>query len=168
MVMNRFLPNISQAAYLRDDLGVDVPLFSSSMATTMLEESPWHAHRKHPKLGAIDTATTRPQKLGAALHAALLRPHEQIEIIDAKDFRTKLAQELRDNAIAAGKTPVLKDAWDETCELADHVFDELQKRDIDLNKMQHELTAVWDERTDRGHSVACKGLTHSMGARYGI
>lgn len=163
--MNRFIPSLPARDYLADQLGEDVPLLSSSMAQTMLEESPWHAHQKHPKLGAVDVTTTRPQKLGTALHAALLRHHESVEIIDAKDFRTKLAQELRDNAVAAGKTPVLKDAWKETCDIADHVFNELQKHGIDLDKMQHELTATWEEQTDKGYAVACKGRFDAFDGR---
>lgn len=48
--------------------------------------------------------------LGTAAHLIMLEPEQwgdRVELIDADDFRTKAAQEARDRAYAAGRTPLL-------------------------------------------------------------
>lgn len=144
--MNRFLPDISQAAYLRDDIGCDVPTLSQTIASEMITRSPWHAHRMHPKLGAKSNPPTPATDKGALMHALLLGQDHEFAVVEVDDFRTKLAREARDAAIASGKTPVKKADLDAALEHAARIDNALRKQfGIELGRMQRELTAVWSE-----------------------
>jgi hypothetical protein len=75
----------------------------------LLQQSPLHAWLAHPRLNPnhqreTDAAFDR----GAAAHAYVLENREDtIVVVDAPDWRTKLAKEARDEARAAGKQPLL-------------------------------------------------------------
>jgi hypothetical protein len=84
------------------------PSLSSSIAKKICLDSPLHAFHDHPRLNPL---TERDEAehfdIGVAAHALLLEGSAQIAIIDAKDWRTKAAQEQRAAARAEGKTPLL-------------------------------------------------------------
>lgn len=81
---------------------------SASMASTMINKSPRHGWTNHPRL---NPSYERQEKghldFGSAAHAILIGKGALIEIIDAPDWRTKVAQSAREAAYAAGKTPLL-------------------------------------------------------------
>jgi hypothetical protein len=139
----------------------DVPSLTQSIANEALLRSPWHAHRLHPKLGGKSRAATDAKDAGALAHALLLGQEHAFAVIAAEDFRTKAARELRDDAIARGKTPVKKSEFDAAMEHAARIDNTLRREHgIELGRMKRELTAVWHEQTDiRGQvpvPVACR------------
>jgi predicted Zn-dependent protease len=84
---------IDEAAYHRDDLGIDAPMLSASIATILLRQSPLHAHAAHPKLGGFTPTESETFDLGTAAHALILEGSEaNYAIIDANDWRTSAAK----------------------------------------------------------------------------
>ena len=88
----------------------DTPSLSSSMARAISEACPakmwWDSYlnpdREREEKAAFD--------IGKSAHLMFLEPHlfsAQMVVVDADDFRTKAAQIARDDAYAAGKTPLL-------------------------------------------------------------
>lgn len=56
--------------------------------------------------------STRAMELGTAAHRLVLGVGPGITVIDAPNYRTKAAQEARDEVRAAGGVPLLRDEWD--------------------------------------------------------
>lgn len=85
------------------------PSLSASVAHTLITQSPIHAFVQHPRLntnGARDESSKAD--IGTIAHGLLLENDgSRIVEIDADDWRTKAAKELRDAAYADGKVPVL-------------------------------------------------------------
>ncbi len=127
----------------------DVPSLTQSIANEMLTRSPWHAHRLHPKLGGKSRVATDAKDAGNLMHALLLGQEHAFAVCDVDDFRTKAARELRDDAIARGKTPVKKSDFDAAMEHAARIDRKLRvEHGITLGTMKRELTAIWHEQTD--------------------
>lgn len=87
-----------------------VPSLSSTIAQILLNESPRKAWHSHPKLNPeYREGHDGKFDIGTAAHAVLLeQDSSRIVIVDADDWRTKAAKELRGAAYAEGKTPLLK------------------------------------------------------------
>jgi hypothetical protein len=85
-----------------------VPSLSSGIARRLLDASPRHAWTAHPRLNPEHEPTERGIfDFGSAAHRLLLGKGRDISVVEADDWRTKAAKELRDDARAAGRTPVL-------------------------------------------------------------
>lgn len=85
------------------------PSLSASVAHTLITESPIHAFIQHPRLnkGRIDGGSTK-MDIGTIVHGMVLEGDEsRLVIIDADDYRTKVAKETRDEARRVGLVPVL-------------------------------------------------------------
>lgn len=95
------------AEYIADP--VKEPSLSASIAHTLITQSPLHAFVQHPRLNpGGEREESAKADIGTIAHAMLLENDEsRIAIIDADDWRTKAAKELRDAAYAAGKVPLL-------------------------------------------------------------
>lgn len=101
------------AIYHRDP--VKTVSLSSTIAKELIARSPRHGYEKHPRLGGAkddDEATADPSAskeklLGEIIHKLVLGKGADIEVVDAKDWRTNAAKEIRDAAFAAGKLPIL-------------------------------------------------------------
>jgi hypothetical protein len=89
------------------------PSLSCSIANLLCHASPAHARQAHPRLNPDAVDEKREEfDLGTIAHALLLEGSaDRIAIVDAKDFRTKAAQEARDAAYAAGQLPILAARW---------------------------------------------------------
>lgn len=92
------------------------PSLSSSVARTLLDDTPRHAAHAHPRLlGSGADAKSRKLDLGSIAHELLIGEGRGIHVISATnkagevaaDYKTKAAQEERDEALAAGLTPIL-------------------------------------------------------------
>jgi hypothetical protein len=84
------------------------PLFSASLAHTLLSQSPAHAQ-------AALAAPAEPSgvmELGAVVHALWLEGEANVCVVSADDWRTKVAKEARAAARAAGEIPVLGFQWE--------------------------------------------------------
>jgi hypothetical protein len=81
---------------------------SSGVCHKILSESPLHARLASPWNDSLDRDNSKTADIGSAAHACLLEGSENgIQIIDADDWRTKVAKELRDAAYSDGKIPML-------------------------------------------------------------
>lgn len=78
--------------------------FSNSVAWRVISQSPFHARYSQ----TAPSEESGVADVGTIAHRVLLEGHENgIALIDADDWRTKAAKELRDAAYAEGKTPLL-------------------------------------------------------------
>lgn len=85
------------------------PSLSASVAHKLITESPLHAFVHHPRLnkGAIETGSTK-MDIGTIVHGMVLEGDEsRLVIVEADDWRTKVAKEKRDEARRCGLVPVL-------------------------------------------------------------
>jgi hypothetical protein len=85
------------------------PSLSASIAHTLITQSPIHAFVQHPRLnkGRIDTGSTK-MDIGTIVHGIVLEGDEsRLVVVEADDWRTKVAKETRDEARLAGLVPVL-------------------------------------------------------------
>jgi hypothetical protein len=77
-------------------------------------------------------------------------------VVQASDWRTKAAQQQRDDARAKGLVPVLAHDFEDYCVAAERIRVELATRKILLDGLS-EQAITWVEHTDYG-DVQCKGL----------
>lgn len=83
--------------------------FSSGLAQTLLDRSPLHAWTESPWNHARVRDDSGVADLGTFAHACLLEGGtSSLVVVDAPDWRTKAAQQARDDARAAGKLPILE------------------------------------------------------------
>lgn len=96
------------------------PSLSSSIAKLLVTPgaSPMHAKWDCPRLNPEYEPEERAMfDLGAAAHSLLLNDERAFEIVDAADWRSKEAKNLRDEARALGKIPILVGQWERTIEM---------------------------------------------------
>jgi hypothetical protein len=103
--MSARILDVTAAQYHADPC--ERPSLSSSVAHTIVSRSALHAWSDHPRFGNHRPAATDAMSDGSIIHAMLLGSGPQLDVIEADNFRTKAAQELRDAAIEAGRLPVL-------------------------------------------------------------
>jgi hypothetical protein len=151
-VTARILPRMSAAEYHRDPCAV--PSLSSSCAATLLSKSPYHAWLGHPKLGGVQREATEEMNAGSLMHAIVLGQTDEIEIIEAENFRTKAAQEARDKAHAAHRVPVLRATYEDAEALAAEVTAALTALGMPLPG-ESEVSIEWTEDTHLG-PVVCR------------
>lgn len=148
------------AADYHADRVADGPTLSASVAKAIVGQSPWHGWLRHPRLGAGAAESTPDQDRGTLLHALTLeKGREQVVAVAAKDFRTKLAQEIRDRARAEGKTPVLAAEFDAALETAGAIRAAVAaETGVDLlAEGRREQVVVWEEATAHG-VIRCRGM----------
>jgi hypothetical protein len=137
----------------------DTPRLSQSTAHALLSESPYHAWRYHPQLGAIGRERTREMDRGTILHELVWRAGSDvpgIAVLKFDNFRTKLAQQARDEALEAGLMPVLDKQMDGYQTAARSIRAAIANFDISLiGEPEHEI--AWTERADDGTEVLCRG-----------
>lgn len=86
------------------------PSLTQSIAKVLLAQSPGHARLEHPRL---NPQPPQPEEYAAALaignaaHALMCGRGKDVVILEHDNFRTKAAQEQRDEISASGKTPIL-------------------------------------------------------------
>lgn len=84
------------------------PSLSGSIAIPLVNRSPFHAWFRHPRLNPkFERENSKRLDLGTACHSLLFEAGRDLVVIDADDYRKKSAQEEREAAYAAGKTPIL-------------------------------------------------------------
>lgn len=145
--------NLSADEYHRDPS--EQPSLSASIAHILLTRSPMHARAAHPRFNP-DAIRRQAQHLdiGVAAHALLLEGKEAVHIINAPDYRTKEAQDARDEAYALGQVPILAEKWSELQDMAFAVWRQLETHNASpppFTAGQPEKSIVW---TDDG--VMCR------------
>src|SRR6516162_8083107 len=87
---------------------VETPSLSASIATILIQQSALHAKFAHPRLTENPVREeARHMDTGSICHALMLEGENLAVVIDAENYRTKAAQEARDEARLAGKWPIL-------------------------------------------------------------
>lgn len=153
--MSARILDVTPAAYHNDPCAV--PSLSQSIATTLLTKSPAHAWTEHPRFGNRAREATAATDQGELIHALLLGKGTAVEIIAADNFRTKLAQQLRDAAIEAGKIPMLERQYRSVEAAAETLRGNLASEfGIEFNG-RSEVPIEWDEPGADG-PVTCRGL----------
>ncbi len=125
-----------------------LPALSSSLARVLLSRSPRHAWWCSPALNpAYEPEEADRFDVGTCAHAYLLEGATAFAIIEADDFRTKAAKEARDNARAAGKTPILASRWADVQAMAEAVHSQLARHEapIPFTDGHAEHTLIWRE-----------------------
>lgn len=145
--------DIPDAEYHADCVGPS-PSLSSSVAKTIIGQSPRHAWAAHPRLNKalLDEieSPTPAMDAGTAAHKVILGKGREIKEIVADDFKTKAAREARDAARAAGMVPILSHRMAGVRLQREAFFDQIQGTDIaDLfNDGVGEVTGVWQDLED--------------------
>jgi hypothetical protein len=144
---------ISMATYQADKL-TDRPTLSAGLAKLLLTHSPKHAWTQHPRLNPEYERVEEDRfDLGTAVHSLFLQGEDIAEWINAKDWRTNDAQELRTYARRAGRVPLLLKHKPRV----DAMLDAVQAQTAELGEPRlfthgkPEQTLVWEE-----HGVLCR------------
>jgi hypothetical protein len=122
MALARIL-NVTEAAYHADPCVS--PSLSSSIAHTLVTQSPRHAWLEHPRLGGNKESILKRTKTmdeGAILHKLLLGAGAQFEMVVADDWRTNAAKESRAAVEAGGKIAILAKNFEKLKTAADRIF----------------------------------------------
>jgi len=137
----------------------DEPSLSAHTAHVLLTRSPLHAWTQHPRLNPDYQREERGTfDLGTAVHDLWLRgKQDTVRVVEADDWRTKLAREQRDEAYAAGLVPLLAKDWQRVREMVDAIEGQLAEREDDpplfAKAGKPEQTVAWRER-----GVTCRAL----------
>lgn len=132
------------------------PSLSASIATLLVDRSPLHAWQAHPKLGGVRRAPTAAMDRGTLIHKLLLGKGAEAAIIDAPDYRTKKAQQQRDDARGVGKAPVLASLYSDALATAGVLLKRLADFDVTLGG-ESEVVVTWEEDSPHG-PVTCRGM----------
>jgi hypothetical protein len=126
---------------------------SPSVAANLISRNALRAWREHSRGGAEEVEPTELMRRGNLFDRLLFGGTTEIVIVDAADWRTKIAQEARAAAEAERKIAVLAHKYAETEASANAIGTLLLDRGIDVTagKCQHRV--VWSSE-----GVACKGF----------
>ena len=106
------------------------PSLSSSFARTMLSRTPLHAAVGHPRIARQPIQENKEAfDLGNAAHALLLHDERTFAICDEDDWRTKKARELREEAYASDRIPILARQLEQTRLMVEVCRDQLAEHE---------------------------------------
>lgn len=127
------------------------PSLSASVAHTLITESPIHAFAKHPRLnkGVIDAGSSK-MDLGTIVHGIVLEGDEsRLVIVEADDWRTKVARETRDEARSVGLVPVLAGDMGQVREIVSAALSSIHESELGSaftpTAGKPEQTLLWQE-----------------------
>lgn len=125
------------------------PSLSSTLAKTMIAQSPLHAWDKSPLLNPnYEPTDSKTFDIGRAAHRAVLGqgegyvaiPNDMLASNGAAS--TKAAKEFIEEARASGLTPLKADEVDQIGTIADKVRAKLDRMGIDIDPAHSEVTAI--------------------------
>lgn len=134
------------------------PSLSNSIGKLLIERSPMHARYAHPRLNpsAAGGRSSAAMDDGSILHKLILGNGVEIVSIDADSYRSKGAQEARDAARGAGKTPCLAGRLRELEVAAEAIRGQIEKHpDCDAfgRNGRSEAAMIW-----RDDAIWCRSL----------
>lgn len=177
-------PGIAMEAYLSDNLTPE-PALSSSGIRTLLEASPLAFISKNPRLWPFPwefkEQSTKPQKLGTAVHSLLLGAGQEIRVLDPAEFRnddgspsknlgSKAAKKAKADAEAAGLLTLTKDENRAAVRAAEYA-----EKKILANRLygeawrdgESEVTLLWQRQTSLG-PIWCRARADRLNLRAGV
>lgn len=102
------------------------PSLSSSLAKVLIDATPRHAWTAHPKLNPdFEHEEDSKFDMGSVVHEMILGAGGGFMVVDAADWRTKIAQEQRNAARAEGATALLRQQANDAAKMTSVVFDRL-------------------------------------------
>jgi hypothetical protein len=127
----------------------ETPSLSASIAHILCTASPAHARAAHPKLNPdLQREHKDAFDLGNVVHELVLDQDTTLKVLDYPDWRTKAAQEDRDECRENGWIPLLSKDY----ERVEQMFDAVRRQLADLNVVpslftdgQPERTLMWEE-----------------------
>lgn len=139
------------------------PSLSASIAKLLVDDSPARAAFCHPRLNP-DHAEENGEHLdiGTAAHAIVLEgKHAKVRVVTGVDnWRTKAAQELRDQVRTEGYLPILESTWRHVRGMTTALRAQLD-RTVEGRRMfvggRAELACIWLEHVN-GRQVWCRAL----------
>lgn len=141
--------------------------WNQSSAWQLLSQSPMHAFEyRRRQRGAADPDHSRDREIGTVVHKLLLGSHVGFREIDAKDYRTKMAQAQRTQCELDGVTPILAPDMARCVRTANTVREQLQDFGLALDG-ESELALYWNEIVPVGlgeHNLKCKARLDHVAA----
>lgn len=130
----------------------DGPSLSSSLCHTIVAESPYHGWLTHPKLGkAKEQEETKALATGTIIHQMVLSGEERIDVLNYPDYRTKAAQQARDESLANGRIPVKEGDYDTLQQIAESLRLQMAKHGKIISGTT-EAVALWSDNGVRCRS----------------
>ena len=128
------------------------PSLSRSTIKDLIFRTPAHAAFNHPRLNPAYQPDDGNGKfdVGLASHSILLEGIDNVEVIDAEDWRTKAAKEARDEARKIGKTPLLNHQFEEVKKSVVRVEEQIYGcKELGIKSLMadgdHEQSFIWEE-----------------------
>lgn len=125
----------------------ETPSLSSSLAATIITQSPAHARLKHPRLTSIKRAEeeTEAMGFGSVVHELALGKGGGFAIYEGETWRSNDAKALREHAKAGGKTPIKRADFDRAEKLMVSVRAQLKSFGLEyiLDEGKSEQVAIW-------------------------
>ena len=140
---------ISSQDYHKDPC--PLPSLSRSTIVDLLFKSAAHAKHNHPRLNPnFKESNDRKFDLGTAAHEILLEGGENIQVIEAQDWRKKDTQEAREIALKEGKNPLLTKQYQQAVDMvsvAEKAIRECKELGITNLRIDgnSELSFIWKE-----------------------
>lgn len=144
----------------------ETPSLSSSTARKIVTESLLHAYTFHPRLGGAKDESTTEQEKGTILHKLLLGKGAELAILDHDEYRTKIAREERDEAIAQGKIPIKAKDFPQWEKAASIISGALEAKGFALTG-QSEVAMQWIEEVN-DKTVLCRGMMDNVFLKEGV
>lgn len=144
------------------------PSLSSSIAKLLIGKSPAHARAAHPKLNPnFKREESDRFDIGTAAHALLLKGEDIIHRCEFKDWRSKDARTMRDEARANGYVPLLADQDDEVRLMVAAFWEQIAGHEAEPRPFINgdaETTLIWE---DDDH-VFCRARLDWLHRGYGF
>lgn len=127
------------------------PALSSSLAKTIINETPLHAWVSSPRLDPDFERTEKAEfDIGNGAHKLYLGKGSDLAIIPAKAFNTNAAKAARDQAYAEGLTPLLTHQFDKVKDMVDAGRFQLQRHEcgdpfVDADPDDVEVCIAWEQ-----------------------
>jgi hypothetical protein len=142
--------DLSDEEYLADPV-VD-PSLNNSTAKLLVSLSPRHGWAAHPRLGGApddESDSTPAQDIGHVAHQMFLHGENRVRVINAPDFRTARAKELRDRAISEGRIPLKADRYESVMRVVERL-ERFRLRTGAFTEGKPEQTLIWREHVEWG------------------
>lgn len=120
------------------------PSLSKGTILTLIKKTPLHAKWDHPRLNPNRPSDDSSRAdIGTAIHGAILGGEKMIEVIEADDWRSKAAREMRDAARDANKLPVLREQADGIFAIVESVRQTCRAAGMPIEEAKTEQTVIW-------------------------
>lgn len=149
MIDHEGIYKITFSEYLSDP--VINPSLSRSGIKELIFNSPAHAWFNNPRLNPdYEEKENGKFDIGTAAHAMLFEGEDSIVVIDAEDWRTKIAKEARDKAREEGKNPLLPHQFADVTMMVDVAKKQISEcKELHIKELaedgEAELTYIWQE-----------------------